>query len=97
MKLVAANVLELAAQEGVGLNKLAHLSEISRPTMHFLLSSRSSVGVDTIAKIRRSWEAPVAVTCSPGWRVQEQAIGPAEQLLLERTPSEPLGIPGPGS
>ena len=50
-KLVAANVRELAAQEGVSLNKLADLSGISRPTMHFLLSSRSSVGVDTIAKI----------------------------------------------
>lgn len=29
----------------------ADLSGISRPTMHFLLTSRSSVGVDTIAKI----------------------------------------------
>jgi hypothetical protein len=43
-KLVAANVRELAAQGGVSLNKLADL-------MHFLLTARSSVGVDTIAKI----------------------------------------------
>ena len=50
-KLVAANVRELAAQGGVSLNKLADLSGISRPTMHFLLTARSSVGVDTIAKI----------------------------------------------
>jgi transcriptional regulator with XRE-family HTH domain len=50
-KLVAANVRHLAAQEGVSLNKLSDLSGISRPTMHFLLSARSSVGVDTIAKI----------------------------------------------
>ena len=50
-KLLAANVRELAVQEGVSLNKLADLSGISRPTMHFLLSARSSVGVDTIAKI----------------------------------------------
>jgi transcriptional regulator with XRE-family HTH domain len=48
---VAANVRDLAAQEGVSLNKLSDLSGISRPTMHFLLSARSSVGVDTIAKI----------------------------------------------
>ena len=50
-KLVAANVRDLAAQEGVSLNKLSDLSGISRPTMHFLLTARSSVGVDTIAKI----------------------------------------------
>lgn len=50
-KLLAANVRELAVQKGISLNKLADLSGISRPTMHFLLSARSSVGVDTIAKI----------------------------------------------
>jgi transcriptional regulator with XRE-family HTH domain len=50
-RLLAANVRDLAANAGVSLNKLADLSGISRPTMHFLLSARSSVGVDTIAKI----------------------------------------------
>jgi transcriptional regulator with XRE-family HTH domain len=50
-KLLAANVRELAEAKGTSLNKLADLAGISRPTMHFLLTARSSVGVDTIAKI----------------------------------------------
>ncbi len=50
-KLLSANVRELAKSKMVSLNKLADLAGISRPTMHFLLASRSSVGVDTIAKI----------------------------------------------
>jgi len=59
-RLLAENVRELAKEAGVSLNKLADMAAISRPTMHFLVSSRSSVGVDTIAKVADALGQPPA-------------------------------------
>ena len=64
-QLLAANVRALAEAKGVSLNKLADLAGISRPTMHFLLTARSSVGIDTIAKLADALDLHPAVLLRP--------------------------------
>jgi len=64
-QLLAANVRALAEGKGVSLNKLADLAGISRPTMHFLLTARSSVGIDTIAKLADALDVHPAVLLQP--------------------------------
>jgi transcriptional regulator with XRE-family HTH domain len=64
-QLLAANVRALAEAKGVSLNKLADLAGISRPTMHFLLTARSSVGIDTIAKLADALDLQPAVLLRP--------------------------------
>jgi transcriptional regulator with XRE-family HTH domain len=59
-RLLAENVRDLAKEGNVSLNKLADMAGISRPTMHFLVMARSSVGVDTIAKLADALGQPPA-------------------------------------
>jgi transcriptional regulator with XRE-family HTH domain len=64
-QLLAANVRASAEAKGVSLNKLADLAGISRPTMHFLLTARSSVGIDTIAKLADALDLHPALLLRP--------------------------------
>ncbi len=49
--MIARNIRSLAKERGIGLNALADEAGISRGTIHYLTTSRTSATVDTLQRV----------------------------------------------